>query len=537
MTCGRSGGGFTFVLICIAFLLSGAAAQAADSYIDAPGNAARAVATLVDEMGRQPLVHSIRITDDEIALRVSGQTRPGDLDEWTIGNVRRFFLDFEVTAGPRAFRSQGLVANEAAGLFPLADLALGQVSQIAAKAKAYARLEGQPTVQSIEIGKQISILPQPEYGDVRWAIYITTDRESATVRTDAAGNIVSADLSNTNRARLMDMVMDDDWPKEEALADLAAVIGPAPRLREFSISPKSLSLKVDHATLPDQVQTYGWTISGVTGDPVLFPLFPGTSDAERFSLVDVDLSKLAAVRQAALTAWDYPQARINYMALKRFSNAANGPELRWVVSLIDVGVKDALFAGTGTVEVSPTGSVRTINLPRYRQKQQDFLTPTSLESLIDRLRSELGSKTRFAEITVHKDRADVRAEDQAQPGKLASYSVDGFEITRSTPLMPWSSQLQEDQLFSLDDLAFFKAVALGELTRQTYERLGVRTDDMAVSRYTFSVGQLPMPDGGFMLPSPDGKVTLEIRLEAADGWKGGRVTYNSHGEAFDIVTP
>ena len=37
--------------------------------------------------------------------------------------------------------------------------------------------------------------------------------------------------------------------------------------------------------------------------------------------------------------------------------------------------------------------------------------------------------------------------------------------------------------------------------------------------------------------SADGKVTLEIRLEAADGWKGGRVTSSSTGEELDVVMP
>ena len=40
-----------------------------------------------------------------------------------------------------------------------------------------------------------------------------------------------------------------------------------------------------------------------------------------------------------------------------------------------------------------------------------------------------------------------------------------------------------------------------------------------------------------MVPSPDGKVTLEIRVEGNDGWKGGRVTYSSTGDTIDVVTP
>ena len=87
-----------------------------------------------------------------------------------------------------------------------------------------------------------------------------------------------------------------------------------------------------------------------------------------------------------------------------------------------------------------------------------------------------------------------------------------------------------------DDLAFFSAEKLNELTARTFTRLQVGSE-MTLARYTFSIGQLPTPDGSFMVPSPDGKVTLEIRLEAQDGWKGGRVTYSSTGEEIDIVMP
>ena len=86
------------------------------------------------------------------------------------------------------------------------------------------------------------------------------------------------------------------------------------------------------------------------------------------------------------------------------------------------------------------------------------------------------------------------------------------------------------------DLAYFSAEKLNELTARTFTRLQVGSE-MALARYTFSIGQLPTPDGSFMVPSPDGKVTLEIRLEADNGWKGGRVNYSSTGEEIDIVMP
>ena len=60
---------------------------------------------------------------------------------------------------------------------------------------------------------------------------------------------------------------------------------------------------------------------------------------------------------------------------------------------------------------------------------------------------------------------------------------------------------------------------------------------MPVSRYTFAIGQAMGPDGTFTVPSPDGRLTLEIRVASPDGQRTGRVTYASSGEEIDVKMP
>ena len=74
-----------------------------------------------------------------------------------------------------------------------------------AKSIRYVALEGGGAVQSIEISRRVNLLPTPSYGDIRWAIYVASPRESATVYADAEGTIIGGDLSNTNRARQRDI--------------------------------------------------------------------------------------------------------------------------------------------------------------------------------------------------------------------------------------------------------------------------------------------------------------------------------------------
>ncbi len=119
---------------------------------------------------------------------------------------------------------------------------------------------------------------------------------------------------------------------------------------------------------------------------------------------------------------------------------------------------------------------------------------------------------------------------------MRDYTASDRGVTASGMMMPWDAEFRPERLYRMDDLAFFSAEKLNELTARTFTRLKVGSE-MAVSRYTFSIGQIMSPDGSFMVPSPDGKVTLEIRLESPDGWKGGRITYSSSGEEIDIVMP
>ena len=525
-------------LLCLLILTT--TARAAESYITTSGAAARAMGVLVEKIGKTPRLLSVRISEQQINVQAEGGKRPSDVDEWRVGHVKRFFLDFETTGGPFPVTSPGLVSDVASGFFALDEIALEKTAEIAAAAIAYARLEDTGTVQSIEIQRQVSILPAPRYGEVRWSLYVTSGRESATVRFDGKGNIVGADLSNTNRARTMNLITADDWPKAEALADLKSVIGTEARLRDFTVYPRSLSLKVDHQTLPGQIQGYGWTVSGVTRDPILSPLFPGRSDAERFSLDDVDLAPLATIRDNAIKAWANANSTLNYMMLKRSLDDPKGPELRWVVNFNDIGANDgsfAMFGASGSIELSTSGEVKVVKLPAYRQKKRDWLAPETAAEVLGRLDTTFGPGARFAEITIRNEQASVLAEDPDTSGRLLSYLVDDQELRRTGNLMPWNAAAGPERLFDTASLKAFSGQKMAELKARTYATLKVSEAEMPVARYTFSIGQLLAPDGTFMVPSPDGKVTLEIRVEGKDGWKGGRVTYSSTGDTIDVVTP
>lgn len=514
----------------LAVLALSGTARAETSYLTTRGELSRVLAEIVDEVGRTPPIHSIRIEKKSVTVRLQGENRPTDIDEWTMLRNRRFLFEFEFLRGPRPHNPTIDVADVQSGFFDLSILPMDKATAIIAAAMSFAKLDDPATVTSVDIARQIGILPAPSYGDVRWTIYLTTGRETASVTTDAAGNILYGDLSNTNRARRTNFLNEDEWPKEKAISDLIAVLGEGRRVRDMTIYDKSVQLTVDHETLDELTQGYSWTFSGVESSGIPSRLFPGTGDEQLFSLRDVDLSGMAKAREAARLAWGNPQARLLYMMVRRAEPGPTSPELRWVARFTDLGGTIGISTHDGSVELSLDGKVRVVNLPESRRPKVNWLEPDVVGQTLARIASDFGPQARFGQISFNAERSDILAEDPNTPGAMAEFLLDGGDIKRFGTPMPWQANADLSSLFTVADLAFFTPEKLTELRDRTKTRLGSAKGELLAERYTFAVNHL-------MVPSRDGKVTLEIRFTATNNWDGGRITYSSTGEEIDVVMP
>lgn len=522
--------------LCIA-LFAAAANAAESSYIADAGEATRAVDEIIAQTGRSPRLQAIELTDRRITVDLQGK-RSADIDEWQIGRVTRLFMEFETTVGPRASSSPGLVNDVESGFFDRKAIDLDIVPDIAARAVTYADLDDEAHVQSIEISRDVTILPQPAYGDVRWSIYVTSGRESATIRADAAGKITGGDLANTNRARNMDLLADANWPQKQAMDALMAAIGGDRRLRDLTVRPRALSVAADHPTVAGRKEDYSWTISGVTRSPLLSPLVHGASAEELFSLSDVDLSSLAKIRNTAKREWGNDKARLEYMTLKRVAELPGGPEMRWIVYFNDLDAEGGIAASAGSIEITPDGEVRKVNRPPSHASEADWLDPGMVAATFERLSQEFGTGARFAEITFDREKARILAEDPDREEAMAEFVAGPAQMSRSDRLMPWDAEFRAERLFPLDALgAFTRSEKLAGFKKRAYALLGIDEKSMPLSRYTFAIGQTMGPDGSFRVPSPDGRPTLEVRVESADGQKIGRVTFASDGREIDVAAP
>lgn len=519
------------VLIMGLFSAWPARSEGANSFVTLPGEARRAVDEIIAKIGGTPKIFSIRIQDDLVTLQVQGPNRETDVDEWRFVRTKLYLFNFERVSGPEAVRPADFVADAVAGFFDLETVALDKASALAEAAVKMAALEDPPRISAIEIARRITILPTPAFGEVYWTVTLVTGRETATVSADAGGTITSADLANTNRARRMNFINDDAWPKEQAIANLISAVGDKNVVRELTIYDKHMGITVDHPTAKEQTLDYSWDLSGVTTMGLLTPLFPGRGDGPLFSLRDVDLSALPAVKASVRSAWGNDKARIVYLMLKRDMEAAGKPELVWVVNLNDPNGE------TGWVRLGMDGTVRELDLPPSRKPKVDWMVPETVVGTIGRIGKELPQDTRYTQIMFQSDQATVLADDPLSPGTNAGFIIDAEKMSRSGMMMPWEAEIHPETTFSMRDITFFTPDKLRELLATTYKRLNITPEKMPLSRYTFSVGQLMTPDGSFMVPSRDGKVTLEIRVEAANRMDSGWVTFTSTGAELDVMTP
>ena len=163
------------------------------------GRARRAGADRGDGPHAEIRPHSHRPRRDRVSCpgREAGN-RPRRLERQLLRlSLLRPRLGQRAAGGP-ARRHRGQCRDR---LLRLEGVAIAEVAEVGRRALERAALEDPATVTSIAIERNITLLPEPSYGDVRWSIDVRSERDSARVYADAAGNVVAADLSQTNRAK------------------------------------------------------------------------------------------------------------------------------------------------------------------------------------------------------------------------------------------------------------------------------------------------------------------------------------------------
>lgn len=514
-------------VICVAVPIASKAQERVTPLVEAPSYVTsaklreRALAALGKKLGGElPPISKLEITKDRITVWTQGKAAAYHTDEWVISRFKLLALDSDTIAGPQPTQGDGIVARQEGSFFDFKDAAFDRLDAMIGAATGMAQLEDRASVASITLSRTIGILPEPHYGEPRWTIQLATPRESATVYAGLDGTIIGADLANTFRAERLNLLADDEWPADEAQADLAAAIGDR-QITELRIY--DTYLYAEALISAEQLRDYSWKLGGVSAG-LTVPYF-SFGDTAPFALSELDLTRLPEVKRKALGAFDSPGATITYMSAEKPTDRPSAPEVLWRVDLRQAD------GAEGKVLLDAGAEVVEVTLPESRRAQlatAPWLSPEGVAQTLARLEQQFGKDAWFGEIMLQDDSGTVLVEDPQAPGQMANFIVDAQSITRFGSVMPWDAELDETRAFHISDLATLDAPRLDDLGKRTVERMAI--SNIAPWRYTISRKLL-------LLEPNDSRLMLEIRAGRDDGNVGGWVTWQLDGSEADVMLP
>lgn len=493
------------------------------TYVTSPLLRDRAIAALFKAMGGERPVSKLEIRADQILMWVQGNEAEYHTDEWTASRMKILVLDRDSVSGPRATDGDGIVKKREGSFFDIDDVALDRIDVMIAAAIAMAQMERQPEVGSITIARRISILPEPSYGEVQMTFNLSTERETATVHADAAGNVLGADLAGTARAQRLDLIDDDDWPMAEAQRRIAEVLG-SKRLHELRIYNSYVFFQAEHATQDNMTRDYSWNLGGVTMGLEMEDVFADMRDTAAFAMSEIDLAKLPEIKRAALAAFQSEGAKITYIDADKPTDRPGQPELIWTVDLRQADGEE------GKVLLDASAKVVEVILPESRiaASAEPWLAPATVAQTLRRLEQAFGPDAKYGEILLNDTQGSVLVEDPQAPGSMASFIVDRQSVTRFGTPMPWEAELNPTHTFTIAELSPLDEAEIGTLAARTLTRMDL--PGAAVFRYTFTRNAL-------LMNPEDSRLLVEIRAGKDDGWTGGWVTYDLDGKEADVMLP
>jgi hypothetical protein len=512
------------LLLALALVVTASPAFAAQSYTAAQTVRDKGMAALVARMGESRPVARLTFAPDEITAKTQADTGDGFV-EWGVSRLDLGVLNFHFVSGPNAAYDSGVVDDKSEAYFRLSDIDLGKFDSVVAASVAVAKLEDVPTVALVEIARNVSILPEPAYGDIRWTVTLRTAAETALVYLSRDGEVIGADLSDTKRAQDLDLYASDDWPMKEAQDALASVLGSS-RVHTVRLYQDYIFVTADHPTDSGLQRDYSWRLGGVTRGLVDTPNLVnlGMGGMVSFPFSEVDLTKLPKIKAAAREAFGTPDAVITGMAAEKSTDVAIGElKVLWTVEFRDPNGEE------GDVLLDTEGNVVEVHLPESRLPELGpWLAPATVIDTLRRISETFGPDAKLSEISINDTQASIDIEDPQAPGEVAHFLMDAREVSRFGSGSFFAS-LDADNVFTPRDLAGLTTEQLSDMVRRTEERLKMK--DGVVFRFTFSRHAMIMDES-------DKRLMVEIRYGNQEiGGDSGWMTFLLDGTQTDEMVP
>ncbi len=254
---------FAFTLTGVVFMFGWGSAQA--SFVDDGTELSKAIPAIRSAIGNRPRILRIEVEPNVVIVEAQDQNNLTHVNRWRCVN-HIGIIPIQWVFGPEPVDLQLLDPDLEANLFDLDAVAFSATAKLEKAAVERTHIQDRAVVTRMEVARQTFILPKPTTGDVRWTLHITSGREHADVFANAQGDIIGADLSDTQRAKTLNLFKEPELIVDAA-ATFRSAVGADPVLTAVGISAQSVGFLTNIADNRLGKLGAGWPRS---------PTLPGT---------------------------------------------------------------------------------------------------------------------------------------------------------------------------------------------------------------------------------------------------------------------
>lgn len=441
------------------------------------------------------------IRQDSISLIAPTYANSRDLEVWSIAKEDHLIWgERDKVTNKGAPRKSGRYIWAQKSLFDLREIPIERLFDIANTAAEFVEFKWQPTPMEIAIGREHVGTREVAFRDVQWRILTGTPGDRAKLLTDAQGNYIEADISNTVKGRNRNFLEQTNWPFAEAQAELAKRVGDAEVLR-LTARPNSISITVTSPKSKRITPTYGWdggrykhNATNMMGQR--WHLLGGRKPVK---LTDFKLTDLHGMIKAARRYTGQPDARVSDVTVTNDAAKAGGHEVIWTVTLFDPA-RGGLINTTEhwIVSIRADGSLARIRLPDHEAPGKENLDPATLAANLKLALRSIGQDTEVSQ-AMFTDRQAAMIHRGPNAGDFVEFFFKNTRI-EANPTQPNGD---------VSELVFFK---MGKAK-------GLTAEDITAMYKA----------AGEALEAPGGKI-YQARL-----WGGKKGVYHLNGEPIVLL--
>jgi tetratricopeptide (TPR) repeat protein len=513
-----------FFAMCWLALTVGGDDARADTMFDGK-RAQDALGAIQFRVGHVLRALTLTITPTDLSVEIASDGKPGETETWRVsqkGIAGQLGVDFAVRESSGAYTDGPL--NDA--VFPIDASALGMVPKLAADAIARARLQSPGKVMEMELRKLPSMV-SPERRGPFWNVHVTAVEEQADIGAKPNGELTSADLSRTKRARNLNLLAGGP-DLDERVEDIRSQIKNDWIFHYIEIEKDSIGFDVHLLSVKEpRITRFTATLNGVRTDSLSMPhfAFPGTPASDPFALSEIDFSLVPKIEQAAKERLAIADGAVQRVIVSK-PHRENGGAIEWEVDVRSANAPlfwtpDQPTAEEGAVFFDAKGQFTRAKYPPGRGPQIRLLEPAGLAQAIAKIAERLGPHAEIVELSVSEDSVRIQAADPHAPGKLAIFEYKDGEVERAPEALQGLAEIPGATPDWRWDLAMIDSAAvqrIGELQTRTLRK--VADAKASVERISITKDKLFHPNND--------KVLVEIETHSDSG-EGDSAAYELSG--------